>query len=83
MPQPSVKTEVGPRPERTIPGPLITDRRPEHVALICKLGDITAHLEAMGDYDLLAMSTHPIGTGYGAWIQAVLVFRLRRVDNAA
>lgn len=75
-----------PQPKTVAPAlnvSLSLDPRPAHITITCKLDAIPEHLEAMDDYDLLAMSTHPIGTGYGAWIEAVLVFRLRRATNAA
>jgi hypothetical protein len=49
-----------------------------HVVETCLIRDIESTLGALTeDYDLVAMSSHQVGSGFGARIEAVLVFRLR------
>jgi len=54
--------------------------RPPHLVETCLVKDIEATLEAAADYDLLAISTHQVGAGFGSYVQAVLVFRLRAAE---
>ena len=49
-----------------------------HLVETCLISEIESVLERMDDdYDLAAVSSHQVGTGYGAHVEALLIFRLR------
>ena len=49
--------------------------KPAHAVINCRLPEIEANLDIMAeDWRLLACSTYPVGNGFGAFVNAVLIF---------
>jgi hypothetical protein len=49
-----------------------------HIVETCLVKEVEAMLERFApDYDLQAMSSHQVGSGFGAFVEALLVFKLR------
>lgn len=52
--------------------------KPTHIVETCTVKEVETALDLVAaDYDLVAMSSHQVGSGYGSFVQVVLVFRLR------
>lgn len=50
--------------------------KPAHAVIHCRLPEIEASLDTMADeFDLIACSTCQMGTGFGAFVQATLIFK--------
>ena len=49
-----------------------------HIVETCLIKDVEDTLDRLlPDYDLIGQSTHQVGSGYGAHIEALLTFQLR------
>ena len=50
-----------------------------HVVETCLVKDVETTIDRLdeADYELHAMSSHQVGSGFGAFVEALLVFRLR------
>ena len=52
--------------------------RPTHITATCLVKDLELTLDNLSsDYDLIAMSSHQVGSGFGAFVEVITVFRLR------
>ena len=53
--------------------------KPLHVVETCLVKDVETTIDRLddADYELHAMSWHQVGSGFGAFVEALLVFRLR------
>ena len=50
--------------------------KPVHAVVNCRLPEIENTLDSMADeYELIACSTSQVGSGFGAWTQATLIFK--------
>jgi hypothetical protein len=50
----------------------------KHRTVTCKLEEIEARLDAMPpEFDLIAFAAVQVGVGFGAYVNAVLLFRRR------
>jgi hypothetical protein len=48
-----------------------------HVVETCLVKDVETTIDGLAaDYELQAMSSHQVGSGFGAYVEALLVFRL-------
>ena len=48
---------------------------------ICLVRDVQEALDRLlPEYDLIGQSTHQVGSGFGAYVEALLTFRLRAVE---
>ena len=53
--------------------------KPESIVENCLIKDVQGVLDRLlPDYDLIGQSSHQVGTGFGARVEALLTFRLRR-----
>ena len=51
---------------------------PEHIVENCLVAEIEAVLDSLAPrYDLIGSSTCQVGTGYGAHVEATLIFKLK------
>jgi hypothetical protein len=49
-----------------------------HRTLVCKIEEIEAKLDSFPpEFDLVAFTAIQVGIGFGAYVNAVLIFRLR------
>ena len=52
--------------------------KPPHIVETCLVHEVEPTLERLEpEYDLHAMSSHQVGSGFGAYVQVLLLFRLR------
>jgi hypothetical protein len=52
--------------------------KPAHIVETCLVHEVEPTLERLEpEYDLHAMSSHQVGSGFGAYVQVLLLFRLR------
>ena len=52
--------------------------RATHITATCLVKDLELTLDNLSsDYDLIAMSSHQVGSGFGAFVEVITVFRLR------
>ena len=50
-----------------------------HVVETCLIKDVEDTLDRLlPDYDLIGQSSHQVGSGFGARVEALLIFRLRK-----
>jgi hypothetical protein len=56
---------------------------PDHLLETCLTTEVEEALDRLTPtHELIAMSSHQVGSGYGAFIQVLLVFRLRSAAPA-
>ena len=56
---------------------------PEHIVENCLVAEIQAVLDSLAPrYDLIGSSTCQVGTGYGAHVEATLIFKLKVKQEA-
>ena len=53
--------------------------KPLHVVETCLVKDVETTIDRLddADYELHAMSSHQVGSGFGAFVEVITVFRLR------
>lgn len=58
------------------------ETKPERVVETCQRAKAQELIDAMcGDYQLVAMTGYQVGTGYGSFVEIMMVFELRHAGN--